>query len=889
MNTGKPVVLFAITRKNIGDIDNKNLIAYNTNNGGPEGQIFIDADLRYDDLKILIDNNTGIISHISDTTLHWSVADRRNYASQMTKLDNHVGDLVIHINQDDRNRWDAKETEAGAQLKANAVLAELNIHKLDQDVHLTKIEKERFNNTYTKEEVANMVANAQANTDWKEAVNTFDELAEKYPNAERGWICTVLFQNDGVTPLNTTYCFDGENWVVAFINTMPLATSEIDGRMSKEYARKLDNIEDNANFYIHPDTINIRHVTDAQITRWDNKASKSLATIFEAGLMSALDKEKMDSVEKYANYYVLPDTLDPSIIAQNEYNRFCTDEQIKQWSNPAGILADDTRDGAMSKEMFIKLDNIEEFANYYVHPAKHSSSDIAEDKDHRFVSDGQISMWTNKEDPSVSQSRADSALQLAKDYTNEEIAKLINGVPGILDTFKEIADALGNDPNFAATMMTELSNKANLKDYKEHVSDFRTHLNATDRVKFDGIEENANYYVLPDQLPATIITQNANYRFVSDVQINTWDNKANGELATPKKDGQMSKEYAAKLESITTTGKIKSDWNEVDEDSGSFIMNKPTKLPADGGTSEFVNGYDKDELIEAKKPATIIIGSHTSSRMNEKYPDYFCDGINDTQTIKTAIESLGEVGGEIVFREGTYIISETIEITASNINIRGMGSSTIFQCGFTTNAPMFFIKGDHVTIKDALFTSLTNANTIMYQTNNNFNSLTNCSFSGGDSIKISGGNYNLISNNNLNKVRILMNTSDKDAVGNKIMNNNIIEVPGTKTAIALESTNNRKLTNSIVSGNIIMDCYSGIILSNSSNDQTLTANNCITGNSIMRGTGDVKDYLYEQHTIRVLHGSFNIVTGNMCRGRTPVDNGINNMFINNIAVDDGTE
>jgi uncharacterized protein YceK len=42
------------------------------------------------------------------------------------------------------------------------------------------------------------------------------------------------------------------------------------------------------------------------------------------------------------------------------------------------------------------------------------------------------------------------------------IAALVNGAPGILDTLEEIADALGDDPNFAATMTTALAGKQGL-------------------------------------------------------------------------------------------------------------------------------------------------------------------------------------------------------------------------------------------------------------------------------------------------------------------------------------------------------------------------------------------------------------------------------------------
>lgn len=47
----------------------------------------------------------------------------------------------------------------------------------------------------------------------------------------------------------------------------------------------------------------------------------------------------------------------------------------------------------------------------------------------------------------------------SKSYVDTAIANLINTAPGTLDTLNEIATALGNDPNFAATMTTELAKK----------------------------------------------------------------------------------------------------------------------------------------------------------------------------------------------------------------------------------------------------------------------------------------------------------------------------------------------------------------------------------------------------------------------------------------------
>lgn len=49
-----------------------------------------------------------------------------------------------------------------------------------------------------------------------------------------------------------------------------------------------------------------------------------------------------------------------------------------------------------------------------------------------------------------------------KSYVSQEINDLIGGAPGTLDTLKEIAEALGNDPNFATTV-TEMINNIGLR------------------------------------------------------------------------------------------------------------------------------------------------------------------------------------------------------------------------------------------------------------------------------------------------------------------------------------------------------------------------------------------------------------------------------------------
>ena len=84
--------------------------------------------------------------------------------------------------------------------------------------------------------------------------------------------------------------------VQGFNQIYDVASWETDGLMGKDDKKKLDSIEDNANNYIHPNTPEIRHVTDEQIAYWNAKASTAIVTDKVNGLMSAEDKRTLDRI-----------------------------------------------------------------------------------------------------------------------------------------------------------------------------------------------------------------------------------------------------------------------------------------------------------------------------------------------------------------------------------------------------------------------------------------------------------------------------------------------------------------------------------------------------------------------------------------------------------------
>lgn len=71
-----------------------------------------------------------------------------------------------------------------------------------------------------------------------------------------------------------------------------------------------------------------------------------------------------------------------------------------------------------------------------------------------------------------------------------------------------------------------------------------------EKTKLNGIANGANNYTHPASHPASVITQDATNRFVSDTEKSKWNGKADKTVATIEINGLMSKEDKTKLEGI---------------------------------------------------------------------------------------------------------------------------------------------------------------------------------------------------------------------------------------------------------------------------------------------------------------------------------------------------
>lgn len=159
------------------------------------------------------------------------------------------------------------------------------------------------------------------------------------------------------------------------------------------------------------------------------------------------------------------------------------------------------------------------------------------------------------EEASARESGDRATLQSAKDYVDKAIAELVDGSPAALDTLKELSAALGNDPNFATTVATQIGRKVDKVAGKGLSTEDYT---SEEKAKLAGISSGANNYRHPASHPASMIEQDATHRFITDTERSTWNGKASTAVATRSANGLMSAADKKKLDVIPTQGLISS-------------------------------------------------------------------------------------------------------------------------------------------------------------------------------------------------------------------------------------------------------------------------------------------------------------------------------------------
>lgn len=185
------------------------------------------------------------------------------------------------------NRAKAKETELQGNIQTEAGRATAAEDAIRNTITTNK---PKWDDKYTKNEVDNKFSALETAIDWKEAVNTFADLAATYPNPEDGWTVNVK-------DTDYTYRWSGTAWIAISANAIPKATQSVDGLLSKEDKAAFDDT--NAKKHTHSNKSTLDKLTETLLTNWTDAYNKR----HEHGNKTVIDKITQTLLDNWTAAY----------------------------------------------------------------------------------------------------------------------------------------------------------------------------------------------------------------------------------------------------------------------------------------------------------------------------------------------------------------------------------------------------------------------------------------------------------------------------------------------------------------------------------------------------------------------------------------------------------
>lgn len=153
-----------------------------------------------------------------------------------------------------------------------------------------------------------------------------------------------------------------------------------------------------------------------------------------------------------------------------------------------------------------------------------------------------------------------------------EIPQLIAKDKVLYTGMNLILSALLSNEKLLKQWHDTLQNVVNAQDWRVVTDSLKGYMTPELKKKLDGIATGANNYVHPSTHPATMITQDATHRFVTDNEKNTWNAKASTAVVSTTANGLMPKRNGNASYIFTGDGVWKSlAWN--------LITGKPSTFP----------------------------------------------------------------------------------------------------------------------------------------------------------------------------------------------------------------------------------------------------------------------------------------------------------------------
>ena len=142
--------------------------------------------------------------------------------------------------------------------------------------------------------------------------------------------------------------------------------------------------------------------------------------------------------------------------------------------------------------------------------------------------------------------RPDESIPNSNDFFLE-IPQLISKDPVLYSTMNLIFSVILSNDKLLKQWIDTLQNVVNAQDWRVVTDSLKGYMTPELKKKLDGIANGANNYVHPSSHPASMITQDATHRFVTDTEKTTWNGKASTAVVSttanglaPKRDGNAS-------------------------------------------------------------------------------------------------------------------------------------------------------------------------------------------------------------------------------------------------------------------------------------------------------------------------------------------------------------
>jgi hypothetical protein len=165
-------------------------------------------------------------THIGNRTINQKIADEVSDTGTLTQLFSFIAKIIKGITG--QTYWYDIPIK-----NINQLDTEISAHTGNNSIHVTQSDKTSWADKYTKTEIDNKLSSLETNIDWKEAVDTYENISAAYPTPQDGWTVNVR-------DTEYTYRYSGKAWVAISANAIPKATASLDGLMSKEDKAKLD-------------------------------------------------------------------------------------------------------------------------------------------------------------------------------------------------------------------------------------------------------------------------------------------------------------------------------------------------------------------------------------------------------------------------------------------------------------------------------------------------------------------------------------------------------------------------------------------------------------------------------------------------------------------------